>query len=817
MATSRGREAGHLNLWRKEAREERLRLSNLKVEHAAFIRGKQLYTFRELLPFGLTSSSANASLVFTYLAFHAPSQALWLWGTLMALMGLLGFHASYRVIRHKSEPRPRTASELYRPIVESTLLGLAWSIFPVLFIPVLSGFDLAIVLWVCAGMMTGAAFVLSTLPAAAIPFVASLSFGTALGILRSGSGPAQLWLLLLLGIFTIVMIKATSWNYASHVRSWLQRVKLRDQTRELEENNAVISLLLNEFGESSSDCLWELDSELRLTRPSKHLSERTGMPVEMLDGAPMLNFFDKDVPEARTELARLTEALEAHDSFREIRLPVKQPGGTVWWEMSAKPVFNDLGGFEGYRGVGTDITEKRSAEKKIEFLAHHDSLTGVPKQHVLLEALQAAASAFADRSEIFALHCIDFDRFKTINDVHGHAMGNAVLQAGAQRILKAIGPNDIVARFGGDEFVILQRNISGPGEAMALALTIQEEMTQPIFTETESVQTTVSVGIALFPDHSGDANELFRFADMALMAAKEGGRAAAQFFESSMNDVVRRRTLMESDLRGALANNEFCLHYQPIVDAKSGEVRAYETLIRWNHPKRGPVSPVEFVPILEKTGMIWQVGNWIIREALAEASTWDPSLRVCINLSPLQVQNRSLTMIVTHALAQTGVDPRRVDFEITETALFDGAEDSLSVMHALHDLGATVSLDDFGTGYSSLSYLRKFPFNKIKIDKSFVDQLETSHECAAIVEAVVSLAGKLGMRTTAEGIENAEQVRRLVEEGCTELQGYHFSRPASAVELERLGLLKRRSADPAPVPEKVANDDRPPLRLVHAR
>ncbi|MBU4568210.1 MAG: EAL domain-containing protein, partial [Alphaproteobacteria bacterium] len=758
-------------------------------EHAAYIRGMQLHTFRQLLPFGLTASSCNAAVLITYLAHHQPSPALWLWAGLMGLMALLGLLASVRVLRFPSPARPRSAGDLRRPIAESALLGLAWSICPVLFLPMTHGFDLAIVLWVCAGMMTGAAYVLSTLPAAAIPFVASLSFGMAIGLLRSGHGSEQLSLLTLLGILTVVMIRTTSWNYSNHVRSWLQQALLKDQTDQLEKKRGVISLLLNEFEEAASDCLWELDDQLRIVRPSIHLSERSGLPVDALDQMPLLSFFDAENPEAAGDLQRLREALAGHIPFHDICVPVRRDGVARWWQLSAKPAFNEAGLFDGYRGVGADITQKRLDDQKIAYLAHFDSLTGVPKQDKLREALQAAASAFGQTTQGFAVHCLDFDRFKTINDVYGHIAGDAVLKSAAERIQALLGPDDVIARFGGDEFVILQQNISGPGEAMALALTIQDRMSVPVETDTDSVQATVSIGIALFPDHSGDAADLMRFADLALIAAKEGGRDAARLFEPEMNDAVRRRTSMEADLRSALANNEFSLNYQPIVDARTGRVGSYETLIRWTHPKRGPVGPAEFVPLLEQTGLIWPVGNWIIREALREAATWDPSLRISINLSPLQVKNRSLLTTITHTLAQTGVDPRRVDFEITETALFDGGEDSLDTMHALHALGATISLDDFGTGYSSLSYLRAFPFDKIKIDKSFVDQMETSDECAAIIHAVMGLAAKLGMRTTAEGVETAQQARQLADEGCTELQGYFFSQPGLPGDLARAGLL----------------------------
>jgi diguanylate cyclase (GGDEF)-like protein/PAS domain S-box-containing protein len=783
-----------------------LRPAAMSDEHAAYIRGMQLYTFRQLLPFGLTASALNALVLIVYLAYHQPSPQLWFWGTLMSVFALLGARSTYRAARFRTPARPRTQQELYRPVAESAMLGLAWSICPVMFLPMTQGLDLAIVLWVCTGMMTGAAYVLSTLPAAAIPFVSALSFGMAIGLIRSGTESEQLSLLGLLAVLTIVMIRTTSWNYANHVRSWLQQAMLTDQTDQLEKKQQVISLLLNEFEEAASDCLWETDSEHRLARPSKYLSERSGFTLEELDQQPLISFFDAENPEAREDLERLRTALAQHQPIHNLCLAVRRATRAEWWRISAKPVFDEAGAFEGFRGVAADITDKRIADQRVAYLAHFDSLTGVPKQEKLREALNAAVSSFGAGTAPFAVHCLDLDRFKTINDVHGHAVGDAVLQSAARRIQSVLGPRDIVARFGGDEFVILQQGISGPGEAMALALTIQDLMSVPVETDTALVQTTVSIGIALFPEHAVAAADLMRFADLALMSAKEGGRDSSRLFEPGMNDAVRQRTRMEADLRGALANNEFVLNYQPIVDAHSGRVGGYETLIRWEHPERGNVNPAEFVPILEQTGLIWQVGNWIIREALREAATWDPSLKVSINLSPMQVKNRSLLTIITHTLAQTGVDPRRVDFEITETALFDTTEDSLSVMHALRDLGASISLDDFGTGYSSLSYLRSFPFSKIKIDKSFVDKMETSEECAAIIQAVLGLARRLGMRTTAEGVESAEQARKLAADGCTELQGYLYGRPGLPAELEKAGLLRR-----AKVPAEVI--ERAPPRL----
>ena len=444
--------------------------------------------------------------------------------------------------------------------------------------------------------------------------------------------------------------------------------------------------------------------------------------------------------------------------------------------------------------MASDVTEKYLAERQIHDLAHYDTLTGLPKREMLIDALESAVIGSAKAGSHFAVHALDVDRFKTINDVYGHTAGDQYLKAMAERLGKVMGPTDVVARFGGDEFVVLQQNISGRGEAMALAMAIQQALSEPVDIDGANAQSSVSVGIALCPEHSVSSAELLKFADLALLASKAAGRDTACFFEANLNHNASERIAMEIDLRDALANNEFSLHFQPIVDVESGRFGSFETLVRWTHPMRGAVGPDLFVPILEQGGMITTVGDWIIREALREAATWDETIRISINLSPLQVRNRSLVTTVTHALAQTGVDPKRVDFEITETALFDDTEESLGVLHALHNLGVTISLDDFGTGFSSLSLLRIFPFDKIKIDKSFVQKMESSGECAAIVRSVVGLARSLGMRTTAEGVETESQADFLKAEGSSELQGFLFSRPKRPADLVEAGMLKRRDS-----------------------
>lgn len=771
---------------------------DMSVEHADYIRGKQLHAYRSLLPFGLLASLFNSIIVVGYFAFHSPSLKLYIWSALMTVLGALGVRATWVVLRHQPPARPRAAKELYRPITESAILGAAWAACPALFLPGASGIEMALILCVCGGMMTGAAYMLSTLPGAAIPFVTVLSFGTAVGLIQSGHGDGHAALLALLACFTVVMIRSTFWNYSNYVRTWLHQAQLKDQADQLEHKKGVISLLLNEFEQAASDCLWELDEQYRIVRPSDVLAERTGLSVSRLDRHPIIKFFDASNREGASELAQLKEALKTNSEINNLRLPVLAKGETRWWRISAKPVFDTTGTFTGYRGVASDVTEKFEAERQIFRLAHYDALTELPKREMLLEALDQTVSGAVDSKSRFAILAMDMDRFKTINDVFGNSVGDEYLKVIAQRLREVIGPDDLVARFGGDEFAILQRDVKEREDTIALAEDIQTVLSRSVWVDGARVQSSVSIGVALFPDHSEKPADLLKFADLALLASKKAGRDTICEFEPVMNSDASHAILLENDLKDALKNNEFELHFQPIIQSDTGETCACETLLRWTHPSRGAVGPDDFVPILEQAGLISTVGNWVIREALQNASYWDESVRISINLSPLQVRDRSLIATVTHALAQSGVSPDRVDFEITETALFDGAEDTLNILRGLRNLGVTVSVDDFGTGYSSLKLLQMFPFDKIKIDKSFVQQMDANPECRAIVRSVISLARDLGMRSTAEGVETKTMADLLVAEGCVELQGYHFSRPRRAADLLAEGLLCARAPVSAP-------------------
>lgn len=448
----------------------------------------------------------------------------------------------------------------------------------------------------------------------------------------------------------------------------------------------------------------------------------------------------------------------------------------------------------GWIATQADITERRRSEEQIVFLARHDPLTRLPNRVLFHERLDQAL-AQAERGVGFALLWLDLDRFKAVNDVLGHPVGDSLLRAVADRLRDILRETDTVARFGGDEFAVLQTSVSTPSDVTVLARRIVQSISQPYELDGHQVVIGTSIGIALAPGGCGaHPVKLLKDADLALYRAKESGRGTWRFFESAMDTVARMRRELELDLGGALSAGQFELHYQPFMDSQSRTVSGFEALLRWRHPVRGLVPPGDFITVAEEMGIIVPLGTWVLHQACAEAATWPDHLRVAVNLSPLQVRDKALPGVVADALTQAGLSAGRLELEITESVPLGNDSATLSVLHALHGLGTRVALDDFGTGYSSLSYLRGFPFDTIKIDRSFVSELASRDDCVAIVRAITALGATLQMRTTAEGVETEAQFEFLAAAGCTEVQGYLFSRPVRA---DALPALIERLSGPA--------------------
>jgi diguanylate cyclase (GGDEF)-like protein/PAS domain S-box-containing protein len=432
-----------------------------------------------------------------------------------------------------------------------------------------------------------------------------------------------------------------------------------------------------------------------------------------------------------------------------------------------------------------DVTERRKAEAKISHMALHDALTNLPNR-IFFHEQMANRLAHLSREQKFAVLYLDLDRFKSVNDTLGHPSGDKLLRQVAERMSGCLRDGDTIARLGGDEFAILQGGVKLPDDAIALAARLIETVSAPFDLDGDEVVIGISIGIAIAPTDATDADRLLKNADMALYRAKADGRGTYRFFEPRMDALLQARRSLELDLRKALVNGEFELYYQPLINLVSQEISGFEALIRWSHPRRGLVAPLEFIPLAEETGLIVPIGEWVLRQACSEAMKWPNHVSIAVNLSPAQFRMRNLFQMVMSALAQSGLTARRLELEITESVLLVDNDSTLATLHQLRNLGVRISMDDFGTGYSSLSYLRSFPFDKIKIDRSFVHGLASNADSKAIIRAVTGLGTSLGITTTGEGVETLEELEYLRGEGCTEAQGYFFSKPKPAREVLKL-------------------------------
>ncbi len=461
-------------------------------------------------------------------------------------------------------------------------------------------------------------------------------------------------------------------------------------------------------------------------------------------------------------------------------------------------VFASLLTYEGQPAVliaAIDITERKRAEARIAFMAHHDALTALPNRVLLRLRMEEMLARLQRSGGTFAALCIDLDNFKSVNDTLGHSLGDLLLRHVADRLRGALREQDTVARLGGDEFAILLADVAQPEEASALAERLLAVVSEPYRLDGHLVTVGASIGIALAPCDGADPDRLLKNADMALYRAKADGKNAFRFFEAEMDARVQARRRLELDLRTALTAGALDVHYQPLIDLPTGEISGVEALLRWPHAERGMIPPAEFIPVAEETGLIGPLGAFVLRRACTAAAAWPERIKIAVNLSPLQFRTGNLFATVQEALAQSGLAPRRLELEITETLLLEKSDHVLATLHALRALGVRISMDDFGTGYSSLSYLRSFPFDKIKIDRSFVRELDANADSQAIVRAIVSLGTSLGITITAEGVENERDLARLKAEGCNEAQGYLFSQARPQTEIsEMLGKRKGREA-----------------------
>jgi diguanylate cyclase (GGDEF)-like protein len=448
--------------------------------------------------------------------------------------------------------------------------------------------------------------------------------------------------------------------------------------------------------------------------------------------------------------------------------------------------------------VMVDITERKRSEAQIVYIAHHDLLTGLPNRTFFMEKIEEAGARLRRWGEPFTVLLLDLDRFKIVNDSLGHPAGDALLKQTALRLKASLRETDVLARLGGDEFAIIQAGEADPREgAAALAQRVIDVVKPPYAIDGNAVTIGTSIGIAMAPADDTEPNELIKKADLALYRAKSQGRNGFRFFDIQMTKEADARHQLENDLRAAVSHNQLELHYQPIVDIRTRKPCGVEALARWRHPQRGWVPPDLFIPLAEETGLISALGEWVLQQACADAVTWPAHIKVAVNLSALQFRKSDLFDVVLCVLVESGLPPERLELEITESVLLESDTDPLAMIRRLKNIGVSLALDDFGTGYSSLSYLTKFPFDKIKIDKSFTQNLTKRADCAAIISSVRALGAGLNMLTTAEGVETEQQFGILRAAGVDLAQGYLFGRPCEASALDLTGIGAAKSVDDA--------------------
>lgn len=559
----------------------------------------------------------------------------------------------------------------------------------------------------------------------------------------------------------------------------------------LEEQNEVVKLLLRDFEESASDWLWETDANLELRRVSPRLAEVArktprelkGPFPHVLLGGPAGGGAPRPGAKAAPAVERLNALIAQHSAFRDLVIPVIVGGEERSWSLTGKPILDKSGAFIGYHGVGSDITTARRSQEQIAFLARHDSLTHLPNRVLFNEVMHQACARCDEQG--MALLSLDLDDFKMVNDSLGHATGDGVLVAVAERIRGCIRDGDTAARLGGDEFAIIVASADLDEVAM-VARRLVERIGRPYHFDGRQVEIGISVGISLGPKDGNTPGRLMKNADLALYRAKADGRGMWRFYDSEMDEKLQDRRTLQSDLRQALMRAEFFIDFQPIIDLATSRIIAAEALLRWRHPVRGLLAPAMFVPLAEEAGLIAPIGAWVLRQACLAAARWPDYMRVAVNLSPMQFRDNGILETIESVLKESGLVPSRLELEITENTVLETNTFTVETLWRLHKRGVRIALDDFGTGYSSLSYLRRFPFDKIKIDRSFIKDLGREKDDSSIILAIIGLADSMNMVVTAEGVETNEQAALLTSYGCAQAQGFLFCQPMPETELTQL-------------------------------
>jgi diguanylate cyclase (GGDEF)-like protein/PAS domain S-box-containing protein len=755
-----------------------LGLSNPEEGDWARLRGIQYAHLSNVMIARILAHAIGALIVVrTYLG---AVDALTLFGWLAALAATLYYGARFdRTLRYAERRRLRRR-EINTHTISSVVIALIWAAPFGLFAPA-GGEVERMTLWtVLAMLMTGAVVVLAAVPLATILFSCVIGAAAIASFALSGDYEMVVVVVLSLIMVTVGAIEAA--------RTFLM-AKVAESS--VAEKSEVVSLLLREYEEGDADWLWQTDTSRRIRSVSPRFAFALGLDPEDIAGKPFIQLIAGPAWESgqfHTSLHDLAERIKRRESFSNLLVRVTVRDMNRWWELSGTPKLDENGVFDGFRGVGSDVTEQRESAEKIAYMARYDTLTGLPNRMMLTEAL-GEAMRYADQWRTrCAFMMIDLDRFKAVNDTLGHLVGDQLLERVSERLKRLITDNETVGRLGGDEFAIVIRDASDGDRVAAVARAVIESLSAPYEVDHHTLYVGASVGSALGPRDGSTVETLMRSADLALYRSKDEGGGKHFSYEPSLHAHAEERRKLEFSLRRALERNEFLVNYQPVVDANEGTVVSFEALLRWNSAEHGPVSPVKFIPLAEDTRLIVPIGEWILREACREAAdNWPPHIKVAVNVSGEQLLDPNFAATVVGALSASGLAPNRLEVEVTESIFVRDGTTAQQTLEQIMALGCGIALDDFGTGYSSLGYLRKIRFSTIKVDRSFVQgAAKKSAESLAIIRAVVAMADSLEMSTTAEGVETEEELECIRRLGCKKIQGYYFGRPMAAPDARAL-------------------------------
>ena len=564
---------------------------------------------------------------------------------------------------------------------------------------------------------------------------------------------------------------------------------VRDITERKQAEEALLfkTALLEAQSETTIDGILAVDGSDHIILANRQFGLHFGIPDELLSSGDdlIVRKYVMDIVENNDAFFERIKYLYAHPDDRS-RDEVRLKNGKTFDRYSA-PLIDSKSRRRGRIWYFRDITDRKAAEERIQFLAYFDALTELPNRTLLKDRLMKAVAGARRRNEQVALLFLDIDHFKLINDSLGHTLGDRLLKDVAARLKGCVREQDTVARVGGDEFVVVLSGVKGEAEAATAASRIVKTITGKFVVQGHSLNTSCSLGISMFPQHSDDCDTLIKYADQAMYTAKENGRNNFRFFKEDMNTQVVKRLTLENDLRLAIEREEFFLVYQPQMEISSGRIIGLEALIRWQHPKLGLVPPDKFIPITEKTGLILPIGEWVLKTACSQARKWLDdgiyTVPVAVNVSAVQFRQEGFCELIKKVLQETCLPPQYLELELTESLLLSNEDVMFSVLQELKEMGLKLAIDDFGTGYSSLSYLKQFPVNKLKIDRSFIRDISTNSDDAAITTAIINMAKSLNLKVIAEGVETESQMSFLREHRCDEIQGYYFSKPISAGEV----------------------------------